>query len=175
MLEVYESIFGYRQKWYIEKHGYSGTGNLAVRRDVFERMGPFGGINIAEDTEWGRRAEKLGLSTRYCPEMIVFHSARKTFAQLYAKWERHIAHSFHEYSKRRFWRVIWALYAVGVAISGIVDVFRYVLTSPRIANWRQRAVAAFALVRVRAYRSRRMLHMLVKGDKAQSSQSWNRH
>ena len=43
-VEAYESVFAYRFKLYIEKHGYSGTGNLVVRRSDFERIGPFAGI-----------------------------------------------------------------------------------------------------------------------------------
>ena len=31
-LEAYESVFAYRFKLYIEQHGFSGTGNLVVRR-----------------------------------------------------------------------------------------------------------------------------------------------
>jgi glycosyltransferase involved in cell wall biosynthesis len=36
-LESYESVFGYRQKLYIERMGFSGTGNLA-----FEKVAKFG-------------------------------------------------------------------------------------------------------------------------------------
>ena len=35
-LEAYESIFAYRQEEYIRKFGFSGTGNLAVRREDFD-------------------------------------------------------------------------------------------------------------------------------------------
>jgi len=55
-LEAYESIFAYRQQEYIETMGFSGTGNLAVGREDFERIGPFAGIEVAEDRDWGRRA-----------------------------------------------------------------------------------------------------------------------
>ena len=54
-IEAYETIFAYRFKLYIEKHSFSGTGNLVVRRTDFEAVGPFAGINVAEDIEWGRR------------------------------------------------------------------------------------------------------------------------
>src|SRR5262249_7244023 len=39
-LEAYESVFAYRFKMYIERHGYSGTGNLVVRAADFRRAGP---------------------------------------------------------------------------------------------------------------------------------------
>ena len=39
LLECYESVFAYRQKEYIERHGYSGTGNMAVRRSYLPICG----------------------------------------------------------------------------------------------------------------------------------------
>src|SRR5579863_1878403 len=60
-LEAYECIFAYRFKAYIQQHGFSGTGNLVVRRADFDKVGPFVGIHIAEDAEWGRRARAAGL------------------------------------------------------------------------------------------------------------------
>ena len=39
-IEAYESVFAYRFKLYIEKHGYSGTGNLAMFRRDFDASAP---------------------------------------------------------------------------------------------------------------------------------------
>lgn len=39
-IAAYESVFAYRFKLYIERHGYSGTGNMAVFRRDFDRVGP---------------------------------------------------------------------------------------------------------------------------------------
>src|SRR5215469_398039 len=41
-IEVYETVFAYRNRLHVESHGYSGTGNLVVRRSDFEKIGPFG-------------------------------------------------------------------------------------------------------------------------------------
>ena len=78
-LEAYESIFQYRQEEYIRKFRFSGTGNLAVRRADFDNIGPFAGIDISEDRDWGRRAIALGYTIEYVPEMIVYHPARTAF------------------------------------------------------------------------------------------------
>ncbi len=59
-LEAYECVHAYRMKEYIEKQGFTGTGNLALRRDVFEVVGPFGGLHIAEDLDWGQRSGRMG-------------------------------------------------------------------------------------------------------------------
>ena len=116
-LEAYESIFAYRQEEYIRKFGFSGTGNLAVRREDFDTVGPFAGIDVAEDRDWGRRAKASGLEIGYVPEMIVYHPARTTFAELYEKWARHIDHDAADYARRRFGRVRWIAYAIAVALS----------------------------------------------------------
>lgn len=79
MLEAYESVFAYRQEEYIKKHGFSGTGNLGMRREVFQAVGPFPGINVAEDRVWGQRAREMGFSTRYIPEMVIYHPSRREF------------------------------------------------------------------------------------------------
>src|SRR5258708_565580 len=59
-IEAYESVFAYRFKLYIEQHGFSGTGNLVMFREDFETIGPFAGIDVAEDMEWGQRACSAG-------------------------------------------------------------------------------------------------------------------
>jgi hypothetical protein len=51
-IAAYESVFAYRFKLYIERHGYSGTGNLAMFRRDLETAGPFAAINVAENMEW---------------------------------------------------------------------------------------------------------------------------
>ncbi len=43
MVEAYESIFAYRMDRYIARQGFTGTGNLVMRRDVFDDVGPFAG------------------------------------------------------------------------------------------------------------------------------------
>ena len=57
--EAYEAVFAFRQRLYIERQGYSVTANMAVRRAVFAAVGGFGGIAIAEDSDWGWRAGRM--------------------------------------------------------------------------------------------------------------------
>src|SRR4051812_27090597 len=64
-IEAYECVFAYRFQLYIERHGFCGTGNLALRRSDFARIGPFAGIGVAEDMEWGERARAAGFMFRY--------------------------------------------------------------------------------------------------------------
>ena len=104
-IEAYEGVFAYRFKLYIERHGFCGTGNLVVRRADFERIGPFAGIRVAEDIEWGQRALSAGFTFRYVPEMIVFHPARRSLHELYAKWDRHIQHFLNMARGKPGWKI----------------------------------------------------------------------
>lgn len=171
MLEAYESIFAYRQQDYIERQGFSGTGNLAMRRTVYDTVGAFAGIEIAEDRDWGRRATKLGYSISYLSDMLVFHPARRSFDELFSKWDRIIAHDFFDYSQKPAGRLRWAFRALGVAASPVFEI-RRILTSSRASTWRDRRLAILGLIRIRLYRACRMLMVLWKGASV-SSRSWN--
>ena len=173
MLEAYESVFAYRQKEYIEKQGFSGTGNLAVRRHDFDAIGPFAGISVAEDRDWGRRARSLGYDVVYMPEMIVFHPARENFDELFEKWNRHLRHDLQEYQRRGARKIRWVLRACAVAISPIVDV-RRIVGSHRISGFRARVLALVALVRIRSYRAIRMIRLAIDDELADAHIDWNK-
>ena len=98
LVEAYESIFGYQIERYIRNMGFAVTCNLAMRPSVFEAVGPFAGVSISEDRDWGQRATTMGYRIRYVPDMLVYHPARQSFAQLAAKWNRHMG---HDLSRRR--------------------------------------------------------------------------
>ena len=159
MIECYESVFAFRQKEYITTKGFSGTGNLAMRRAIYDAVGPFKGIEIAEDREWGQRATRLGFVTEYVPAMIVYHPARKTFDELFVKWDRQMAHDVAERGGTPLGRARLLIRSLAVAASPILEA-RRILGSPRISGARQRWLAARALVRVRLYRARRMTALL---------------
>jgi glycosyltransferase involved in cell wall biosynthesis len=163
-LEAYESVFAYRFKLYIEQHGFSGTGNLVVRRADFERVGPFAGIDIAEDIDWGRRARAAGYTFRYVPEMIVFHPARRSLRELFAKWDRHIQHAVNTREENALWYAQWYLRALAILVSPFID-WTTVVASDRVKGVPARVKAIFILVSVRAYRAYRMiaLSLMKKG------------
>ena len=168
-LEAYESVFAYRFKLYIERHGYSGTGNLAVRRADFYEVGPFGGIDVAEDVEWGARARAAGFAFRYIPQMIVYHPARRSIHELFVKWDRHIQHALNMSAGKSWWRVRWFARALAVLASPAVDIWR-VLISDRIEGISARLKGSAVLVVLRAYRAWRMLLLLSETR----SIHWNR-
>jgi glycosyltransferase involved in cell wall biosynthesis len=172
-LEAYESVFAYRQQEYITKKGFSGTGNLAVRRADFAAIGPFAGIEVAEDREWGHRAVAKGYRIAYVPEMIVFHPARETFAELCTKWDRHIDHGYNEWRRDGRGRAAWCLRAAAVAASSVVDI-RRIIANTRLSGLRPRALAAIALFRIRWWRAMRMVSVMTFQLATTSARSWNR-
>jgi glycosyltransferase involved in cell wall biosynthesis len=168
-IEGYEGVFAYRFKLYIEQHGFCGTGNLVLRRRDFQKIGSFAGINFAEDIEWGRRARAAGYTFRYVPEMIVFHPARRSLRELYVKWDRHIQHFFNMAQGQPGWKLRWIARAVAVFGSPIVD-FTKVLCSDRIRGVSTRLKAISILIKVRSYRSYKMLSLL----RTSNAVVWNR-
>ncbi|UZE48044.1 glycosyltransferase [Rhodopseudomonas sp. P2A-2r] len=168
-IEAYESIFAYRFKLYIEQHGYCGTGNLAVRRTEFDEVGPFAGLCVAEDMQWGQRASARGFKFNYVSDMIVYHPARRTLEELRLKWDRQICHYFNMAEGTPAWRWRWALRALLILISPFRDFPKVLLTS-RIQGFPARLKGCAILCAIRVHRARRMLQMLF-GDRAIV---WNR-
>ena len=158
-IQAYESIFGYRQKLHIEYYGFSGSGNLAVRKTDFDRVGPFRGIEIAEDKEWGIRARARGLSFKYIPNMIVYHPARPSLRQLCTQWDRLIQHALTMERKRKHWRLFWLGRAFAVGGSPLVDAIE-VMKSDRIDGLSSRFGALAVLAIIRSYRAWRMMTVM---------------
>ena len=62
-------------------HGLFETANLAIRRDLFERLGGFESIlrprrgkELGEDVWLGWRARRAGARVEFCPEAVVRHA-----------------------------------------------------------------------------------------------------
>jgi len=168
-LEAYESVFAYRFKLYIEQLGFCGTGNLIVRKSDFDHIGPFRGIDVAEDIEWGQRARAASCSFRYVSGMIVFHPARKSLRELLVKWDRHIQHAVNAGSKKATWQVRWVFRALAVLLSPVVD-WSKVITSDRIHGVLPRVKAIAVLVAIRWYRAYKMVLLLMSRRQVR----WNR-
>ncbi|SFV27714.1 Glycosyl transferase family 2 [Devosia crocina] len=173
MIEAYESVFAFRMKKYIEERGFTGGGNLAVRTWVFRKVGDFLGINIAEDTEWGLRASSMGYRVRYEPTMVVYHPARRNFAELATKWDRHIAHDLDEIKRGVNWRSRWTLRALAVLASPLAEIPR-ITVSDRLRGVRARGLAMVGVVCIRLYRGTSMLAAAMGNENARTAARWNR-
>lgn len=172
-VEPYENLYAYRNRDYIEKQGFSGTGNLATFPAVWADVGPFGGIDISEDRDWGLRAGAKGYAIAYVPEMIIYHPARKSFAELTRKWDRHIAHDYERIRPKPLGALRWLARAAALAGSPLIEL-PTVATSPRVSGPNERWLAFLCLARIRLYRAGRMLAVLARGDGRAISGAWNR-
>jgi GT2 family glycosyltransferase len=168
-IEAYESVFAYRFKLYIEQHGFCGTGNLVLRKSDFEDIGPFRGIEVAEDIEWGGRALRAGYIFRYVPEMIVYHPARASFRELCVKWDRHIQHAVNAGGTDPIWHARWVLRALAVLVSPAVD-WTKVVTSHRVHGLLPNVKAIRVLAAIRCYRAYKMISLLLSRKQVR----WNR-
>ena len=171
-IEAYESVFAYRQSLYIKRDGFSGTGNLATTRGIYERIGPFAGIGVAEDRDWGQRARKLGIITRYCPDMIVYHPARSSLEELKQKWRRHVAHDLAKHRSEGKSNTRWLLLA-GAVVASIIPHAIMTLRSSRLSGARNRCAAIGVLARIRVFRVAEMVRNLRAGATDHSA-AWNR-
>jgi len=161
-IEAYESIFGYRFELYIKRDRFAGTGNLAMRRDIFQSVGPFGGIEVAEDRDWGQRASRAGFPPVYIPRMIVYTEARRNFPELARKWDRHVAHEFAAVQTAGQ-KLLYFGRSLAILGSPLVEIPR-VATSKRLSNRRAKVLAWCILVRIRLFRARRMWALLLGAD-----------
>ena len=169
-IEAYESVYGYRFRTYIEKHGYCGAGNMALRREVFLKVGGFGGLEVAEDVDWGRRARALGVRTAYVHEMWIATPARENFAELARKWDRHIAHEYRKIASY-YGRLRWVAKALAVGVSPATEWVR-ILRSNKVHGARQRLSAFGCICRIRSYRAVRMLAVMSPARSNAMVNSW---
>jgi GT2 family glycosyltransferase len=86
---------------------------LAVRRDVYERIGPLDegfGIGTLEDDDYAERVHRLGLRSVGADDVLVHHFGEGSFGRLYASGQRE---RILERNRRRFeakWGRAWRPY-----------------------------------------------------------------
>lgn len=172
-IEAYESIFGYQVERYIRDMGFTVTCNMAIRPPVMQAVGPMADIRIAEDRDWGQRATAMGYRIRYVPQMRIYHPARRDFAQLTKKWDRHMGHDFAEACDQPRGRLKFLVKTLAMAPSILAELPK-VLASDRVEGAGNRWRALAGLTRIRLYRARRMAWLVLGGDPAKLSGAWNR-
>ena len=81
-----------------DTHGAIGSLNLAVRREAWDRVGPFDeSLPTSEDFDWVLRARKAGLATAFVPDAVVEHAAVRASRrdlEAHAAWYGRHFHQF---------------------------------------------------------------------------------
>ncbi len=85
--EAFERVFAFDFRSYIEDKGFTGSGNLFCRREVFEQVGGFRPA-VSEDMDWSHRATALGFTLGYHAGAAISHPARSDWSELTRKWSR---------------------------------------------------------------------------------------
>lgn len=85
--EAFERVFAFDFRSYIEDKGFTGSGNLFCRREVFEQVGGFRQA-VSEDMDWSHRATSMGFSLGYHAAAAITHPARADWGGLTRKWSR---------------------------------------------------------------------------------------
>ena len=117
-VESFELIFAFNNQRYVEVKGFSITGNMFVRREVFEFVGEFRS-KVSEDLDWGRRAVALGFRWRYVANVRISHSARHDWPSMKRKLRRITRESYFLVSgtcRGRLWWLVrsWLMLAAPV-------------------------------------------------------------
>lgn len=170
-VEAFETVFGFRQRWYIETKHFSVTANLAMGKAVLAAVGPFAGIDKAEDLDWGQRGFAKGYVTRFEPNMGIWHPARPDFDSMARKWQRLIDHErrAHAAAGHGEWR--WRLRAAAMAASIPAEALKIVASS-RLPDTATRLRGIGALARIRWFRATEMLRAARTGNTGAAA--WNR-
>jgi GT2 family glycosyltransferase len=148
--EAFERVFAFRQKMYVERKGFSGSGNLLTTREVFKDAGPMV-PGLSEDLEWCFRATGKGYPLIYDDDLAVSHPTRQDWPALVRKWRRTTDESFYLNGTGALARVRWFIRAFVVLGSSIVHL-PVLLTSSKLRDGGERRRAALTLVRTRVLR-----------------------
>lgn len=157
-VEAFELVFNFDFKRYIEKLGFTGTGNMFVRRDVFLKVGGFR-TGVAEDMEWSFRARGLGYRLAYAPLAIVSHPARTNWADLRGRWERMEREHWDLAREQPNGRLKWLLKTCAMPASILPHAVK-VLLAPQLPDLGARFRAIGVLARLRLFRTGLMLALM---------------
>lgn len=159
--QAFETVFAFDFQTYVEKKGFSGSGNLVTRRDVFEATGPFL-TGLSEDLNWCHRATALGFRLVYANDLHVQHPTRDDWPALRRKWRRLTNEGFGINGNTPNARLRWALRALAMPASAVVHVPK-VLRHPALRDSGERLRGLITLFRVRLLRMIWMLAQAVRG------------
>lgn len=126
-VEAFEAVFAFDFKRYIEKEGFTGTGNMFVRRATFNSVGLFRN-GLSEDRDWSQRARATGLGIVYCDRVVVSHPARRNWEELARKTRRVTRETIELKRASKTGAAAWTLYLFKVAVSPFIHSFKIVFS-----------------------------------------------
>lgn len=170
-IEAYEDVYSYRARLFVERHGYAATGNMAVRAEVFRRVGPFRGLGTHEDVVWGRKAREAGYHIVFRQNVTVSTDACESFEALARRLDRLVIHSRNDTWPRG--QLKWVVKTGIVFASPLLEIPR-ILTNDRLKGARERLAVFGVIVRARLYRARLMAALWHGQSGTERLVTWNR-
>lgn len=156
--QAFEAVFAFDFRTYIEKKGFSGTGNLLTRRDVFTDVGEFV-AGLSEDMDWCHRARAKGYRLTYAEDLQVGHPSRGDWPTLARKWRRLTTEMFGVNGRGASARLKWALKALAMPVSILAHAPK-VMRHPALNGVAERRAALGTLARLRLTRMVWMLRQV---------------
>ena len=87
--QLYDKLYAFNQKGYVNSSGTSVTANLFTYKNVFDKVGYFDeALMSGGDFLWGTIAHKFGYKVEYVEDVIVRHPARDSLKELLKKEKR---------------------------------------------------------------------------------------
>jgi GT2 family glycosyltransferase len=127
---LYDSVFNLQQENYVKK-GFAVTANLAVRRELFDNVGPFREASFSgEDKEWNKRASAAGVPLTFLDSMSVQHPARTTFIDNAQKRRRLAGARFVAKSGRRVAQSMPRFHYILPSLPAFIKIWRHPVTVP---------------------------------------------
>lgn len=148
--EAFERVFAFDFRSYIEDKGFTGSGNLFCRREVFEAVGGFRPA-VSEDKDWSQRAVAMGYSLGYHDAAAIAHPARTDWGELTRKWSRLNRESLKLSEDARLGRARWAARNWLVPLSILPHAIK-VLKSPKLPDTAARLRGLRTLAAIRLWR-----------------------
>lgn len=158
-IEAFERVFAFDMESYVRDKNFAGSGNLFCPRTVFDKVGGFR-TGVSEDTDWSHRALAEGFRLGYCDAARVGHPARRTWAELHAKWRRINAESFGLFGHGAAGRAKWLLRSLAMPLSAVAHTPK-VFASDKLDQMSQRLAALSVLYRLRFWRMADSLRLLL--------------
>lgn len=123
-VELYESVYAFRFKEWIEEWHVCGAGNMFVWAKVFDNIGLFNEIfKSVGDFEWSGRVHQAGLHLIYNEKAVLQHPARRTWRQIiilhrrFAGGSQHLKHSQKTSNHHStFFRKIYRVFAAPIKL-----------------------------------------------------------
>ncbi len=121
--EAFEVVFAFDNRSYVEKKGFSGSGNLFTTRAVFDAVGGFR-ASVSEDIDWCHRARGLGFRLVYAADAVVWHPGRRSWSELCRRWRRLTSEAVALDRDKGTSAARIAFRAIAIALSPAADVGR---------------------------------------------------